>query len=51
MSVVASHNNWLVYQMDVKSSFLNGIMSEEVYVNHRPGYKIYGEDDPYFMRT
>jgi hypothetical protein len=42
--VVATHNSWIVYQIDVRSSFLNGILSEEVYVNRPLGYEIYGQE-------
>ena len=29
---IAAQNKWLVYQMDVKSEFLNGYIEEELYV-------------------
>ena len=29
---IAAQNNWWIYQMDVKSTFLNGILEEEIYV-------------------
>ena len=36
----ANHHNILLYQMDVKSAFLNGKIEEEVYVAQPPGLKI-----------
>jgi hypothetical protein len=42
--VVAAQNKWLVYQMDVKSTFLNGILEEEVYVDQPPGFQIRGKE-------
>jgi hypothetical protein len=33
----AAHHDFKVYQMDVKSAFLNGPLSEEVYVEQPPG--------------
>ena len=39
----ASHNNFKLQQMDVKSAFLNGPINELVYVKQPPGF-----DDPEF---
>ncbi|GJV48487.1 retrovirus-related pol polyprotein from transposon TNT 1-94 [Tanacetum coccineum] len=35
---VAAHMNMIVYQIDVKTAFLNGIMREEVYVSQPDGF-------------
>ncbi|KAL6541144.1 hypothetical protein OROMI_025027 [Orobanche minor] len=34
----AAHKNFFVYQMDVKSAFLNGDLDKEVYVEQPPGF-------------
>ena len=39
-----AHSNFKVYQMDVKSTFLNGELDEEVYVERPPGF-----EDPDFL--
>ena len=38
--VFACHKNFILYQMDVKSSFLNGFINEEVYVNNLLGLEV-----------
>ena len=35
----ATYMNLKVYQMDVKSAFLNGKLKEDVYVQHPPGFE------------
>ena len=39
----ASHHNFKLQQMDVKSAFINGPINELVYVKQPPGF-----EDPYF---
>ncbi|GJS06683.1 retrovirus-related pol polyprotein from transposon TNT 1-94 [Tanacetum coccineum] len=34
----AAHKNMIVYQMDIKTAFLNGILREEVYVSQPNGF-------------
>ncbi|KAH9658405.1 hypothetical protein KPL70_023484 [Citrus sinensis] len=35
----ACHKNFILYQMDIKSAFLNGYIMEEVYVKQPPGFE------------
>ena len=35
----ASYKNFILYQMNVKSAFLNGYIMEEVYVKQSPGFE------------
>ena len=47
LSIAAQHQ-WHVYQMDVKSSFLNGVIEEEVYVDQPLGYTVKGHEHNVF---
>eukprot|EP00253_Pinus_taeda_P020850 PITA_20850 len=42
---IATQNKWKIYQMDVKSAFLNGVLMEEVYIEQPLGYEKKGNDD------
>ena len=37
---IVAQKKWPIYQMDVKSTFLNGYLDEEVYVERPQGYEV-----------
>eukprot|EP00253_Pinus_taeda_P014196 PITA_14196 len=44
MLSIAAQHKWKIYQMDVKSAFLNGVLKEEVYVEQPSGYENEGQE-------
>ena len=42
--VVVAEMGWKIHQMDVKTTFLNDILEEEVYIKQPQGFEVYGRD-------
>ena len=45
LTTIAAQNEWKIFQMDVKSTFLNGYLEEEIYIEQPLGYVQKGEED------
>ncbi|CAA7062104.1 unnamed protein product [Microthlaspi erraticum] len=41
----AARKAWVIYQLDVKSAFLHGVLMEDVYIQQPKGYVIRGEEE------
>ena len=42
---LAAQNKWKIFQMDVKSAFLDGFLKEEVYIEQPLGYVVKKHED------
>jgi hypothetical protein len=41
---IAIEMGWKIHQMDVKTTFLNGLIEEEVYIEHPFGFEVHGRE-------
>ena len=41
---LAATMGWKLYQMDMKTTFLNGEIEEEVYIEQPEGFKVHGKE-------
>lgn len=43
MLVVAAQKGWKVFQLNLKSTFLHGVLQEEIYVEQSEGFVVQGK--------
>ena len=44
LMIIALEMGWMILQMYVKTTFLNGVIEEEVYIEQPQGFEVYGRD-------
>lgn len=42
---LAAKQGWKIYHLDVKSTFLNGLLEEDIYVEQPEGFTVSGEEE------
>ncbi|OMO69325.1 Integrase, catalytic core [Corchorus capsularis] len=46
---LAAQKSWKIFQLDVKSAFLNGFLEEEIYVEQPEGFVVKGSEDKVYL--
>ena len=46
---LSAQKGWKVYQLDVKSAFLNGYLQEEIFVEQPMGFQVKGQEDKVYL--
>jgi hypothetical protein len=46
---VAAKKGWKIFQLDVKSTFLNGYLYEEIFMEQPKGFVIGGEEEKVYL--
>src|SRR5260370_30405685 len=41
---ICAHHSWPIQQMDIKSAYLNGVLSEDIYMMQPKGYEEKGSE-------
>lgn len=42
---IAAQKGWYIFQLDVKSAFLHGVLAADVYIEQPKGYEVEGKED------
>ena len=42
---LTAQKGWKTYQLDVKSTFLNGYLQEEIYIEQPEGFQVKGQEE------
>ena len=50
MFALATQHGWYVFQLDVKSTFLNGVLNEDIYIDQPTGFDNQNSNQVYLLK-